>query len=71
MDNPGVHDDEEADTLVEAADARRVRTALAELGYVLVPEAQLWEAYDGPTSLGIFGDIKPPSTWYARFFDYL
>ena len=71
LENPGMHDDEETDALVDSHDAGKVRVALAEQGYLLVPEEPLWQPYDGPGRLR-GGDQSPhlPS-WYERFFDYL
>lgn len=69
VDNPGVWTDAETAQLLHPADRRRVGTALADLGYTLIPEEPLWRDYDGaagPTSLGHSLD-----SWWTRFFDYL
>jgi hypothetical protein len=64
VENPGVWDDEEAARLLRRDDASRIREALDDLGYTLVPEGQLWRRYDGVCGPGI-------STWWDRYFDYL
>ncbi|MEV6896905.1 hypothetical protein [Amycolatopsis sp. NPDC051372] len=64
--NPGVYDSEERDVRFEAEDRRLVGTALADLGYRLVDEPEIWQRYDGANE-----DILPAWTWFGRYFDYL
>jgi hypothetical protein len=71
VDNPGVHNDAEAAQLLHRNDANRIHTALANLGYTLIPEEPFWQPYDG---FGTFADRRPnrtPPTWWGRYFDYL
>ncbi|MFJ8869953.1 hypothetical protein ACIRD6_29825 [Streptomyces sp. NPDC102473] len=46
-------------------DLATVERALAELGYVSVPEELLESDYEGPTALGHF-EARP--TWWTRYF---
>jgi hypothetical protein len=69
VDNPGVWTDAEAARLLHPDDAGRVHTALADLGYTLIPEEPLWEPYDGVCDPAIFSPSEP--TWWLRYFDYL
>jgi hypothetical protein len=52
--NPGVWTDAEAAELLHRDDVRRVRAALEEPGYTLIPQVPLWRAYDG-----VFGPRDP------------
>jgi hypothetical protein len=66
VDNPGCWTDAEAAALLHPDDDRRARAALADLGWVLVPEEPLWRPYDGA--------VRPPHrprNWWTRFFDHL
>ena len=45
----------------------RVKTLLADAGYVHVEESELEEPYDGAHA----GLRKEHATWWVRFFDYL
>ncbi|WP_406105727.1 hypothetical protein [Micromonospora globbae] len=66
VENPGVWDDEEAAQVLHPDDTTRIRRALDDLGYTLIPEGPLWKRYDGP------GDtLAPDDTWWTRYFDYL
>ncbi|MGI5238589.1 hypothetical protein [Dactylosporangium sp. CA-139066] len=69
VDNPGVWTDTEATELLHTDDADRVQTALADLGYILIPEEPLWEPYDGVCDPGIFAPSE--ATWWIRYFDYI
>ena len=50
--------------LLHPDDGRLIDSALADLGYVRVPEEPLWRRYDGAGML-------PDSAWWDRFFCYL
>ncbi|MEU6106307.1 hypothetical protein [Streptomyces flaveolus] len=50
---------------LDLADLATVERALAELGYVSVPEELLESAYEGPSALEHFA-ARP--TWWTRFF---
>ncbi|GAB2589522.1 hypothetical protein [Microlunatus antarcticus] len=67
--NPGVFDEEEHEALLDAEDARRIHDVLDDLGYVVVPEAPLWQTYDGPSRITV--DPSYPASWWTRYFDYL
>jgi hypothetical protein len=69
VDNPGIWTDAETATLLHPADAHRVETALAGLGYTLIPEELLWQPYDGASDPARFG--RSEVTWWNRYFDYL
>ncbi|MFG2838095.1 hypothetical protein ACGFYE_24170 [Streptomyces zaomyceticus] len=73
-EQPGSYADldeaEEAGALA-SADRRTVETAVASLGYVLIPEPALHRPYDGVTSLGAYTGPHSEPTWWIRFFDYL
>ncbi|WP_406080299.1 hypothetical protein OG468_07010 [Streptomyces zaomyceticus] len=64
-------DEAEASGALTSADRRTVETAVASLGYVLVPEPALHHPYDGVTSLGTHTSPRGEATWWIRFFDYL
>ncbi|WP_326567907.1 hypothetical protein VSH64_39830 [Amycolatopsis rhabdoformis] len=64
--NPGAYDSEERDVYFEAEDRRLVEAALADLGYRLIDEPEIWEPYDGVNQ-----GIEPSWTWFGRYFDYL
>lgn len=67
LENPGVWDDEEAAQVLQPNDTTRIRKALDDLGYTLIPEGPLWKRYDGPA-----GTLTAPdATWWTRYFDYL
>ncbi|MFE1383374.1 hypothetical protein ACFW6S_30940 [Streptomyces sp. NPDC058740] len=69
-DNPGAFlgtDDAQAEGELDAADLARVREALTDLGYALVPEELLACDYAGPSRLPSF--VARP-TWWSRFFGY-
>jgi len=68
VDNPGVWTQAEADQLMHPDDAHRVHTALADVGYTLIPEEPLWRDYDGACPPAI---SRAPATWWIRYFDYL
>ena len=67
--NPGAFDQEEHDALLDPDDARRVHGVLDDLGYVVVPEAPLWQDYDGPSEITVPGGRR--ATWWLRYFDHL
>jgi hypothetical protein len=69
IENPGAYDAAELELLLDPEDAARLYGVLDELGYVVVPEAPLWQDYDGPSMISFLGE--PPQTWWVRFFDYL
>ncbi|CAN3984735.1 hypothetical protein [Kitasatospora purpeofusca] len=69
-DNPGAFlgtDDAQAEGELDGADLAKVERALAELGYVTIPEELLETDYDGPSRLPSF--VQRPS-WWNRFFGY-
>lgn len=61
---------EELAELLHPDDAKRVCTALNDLGYTVVPEGPLWQPYDGNGPLQTYNPDRP-ATWWTRFFDYL
>ncbi|MFF9691063.1 hypothetical protein [Streptomyces sp. NPDC014623] len=70
-DNPGAYfgtDDAREEGALDLADLAIVERALAELGYVSVPEGLLESDYEGPTALEHF-EARP--TWWTRFFGYM
>jgi hypothetical protein len=69
LTNPGVLDQTELDELLDAADVARLHEVLDGLGYVVVPEAPLWQDYDGSVPPGVFAPQRP--TWWLRYFDYV
>lgn len=52
---------------VHPDDRQRIEQALADAGYVHVPDHVLHSPYDGPNTWA----LEPPATWFSRFFDYL
>ena len=78
-DNPGVWPQEEFTELLHPDDARRIYTALDDLGYTVVPEAPLRAAeYDGDAFRRYYHIQYGPAwrdpgrpTWWDRFFDYV
>ncbi len=62
-------DDEEAAQLLHPDDATRIRRALDDLGYTLIPEEPLWRRYDGTWDPDTFAPSD--ATWWVRYFDYL
>ncbi|WP_326648850.1 hypothetical protein [Streptomyces sp. NBC_01750] len=67
-ENPGAFfgtDGAQAEGELDAADLTKVNRALADLGYVVVPEELLECDYDGPSRLP--GHVQRPS-WWHRFF---
>ncbi|MEU8762386.1 hypothetical protein [Streptomyces sp. NPDC048659] len=67
-DNPGAFlgtDEACEEGALDPADLATVERALAELGYVSVPEELLESDYEGPSTLGYFA-ARP--TWWTRFF---
>lgn len=69
VDNPGVWDDEEAAQLLHPDDGTRIRRAIDDLSYTLIPEEPLRQRYDGAWDPDIFGPGE--ATWWTRYFDYL
>ncbi|GAA2786659.1 hypothetical protein [Streptomyces showdoensis] len=70
-DNPGAYlgtDEACAEGVLDPADLATVERALAELGYVSVPEELLETDYEGPSDLGFFA-ARP--TWWTRFFGFM
>jgi hypothetical protein len=53
---------------VHPDDRQRIEDALAELGYLLVPEHILATPYDGPNGWAF---DQASATWFTRFFDYI
>ncbi|MFB7540268.1 hypothetical protein ACFC0N_10285 [Streptomyces zaomyceticus] len=73
-ERPGCYvdlDEAEASAALTSADRRTVETAVASLGYVLIPEPALHRPYDGLTALGTHTSPRGEATWWIRFFDYL
>lgn len=68
--NPGAYSQDEFEERLAARDAARIYAALDSLEYQVVPEAPLWNDYDGPSALGGL-DPRHRATWWTRFFDYL
>ena len=68
VENPGAYDAEETAVLLDPEDEARVEGALDHLGYVVVPEQELWRDYDGPSEF-IVG-AGHGGTWWTRFFDW-
>ncbi|MFB7780304.1 hypothetical protein [Streptomyces bauhiniae] len=73
-------DDAVAEGALSAVDRRRVESALAELGYVIVPLRLLHLRYDGVTWLAddvpgaavlSYGPHAGEATWWTRFFEFL
>jgi hypothetical protein len=70
----GAYDDAERELLMSERDRDRVETALADCGYVALPEDILWEPYDGANQ-GLLdhharaGYEQP--TWFLRYFGFL
>ncbi|MFZ3495194.1 hypothetical protein ACODT5_18560 [Streptomyces sp. 5.8] len=70
-DNPGAFfgtDDAREEGALDPADLATVERALAELGYVSVPEELLESDYEGPSALDFFA-ARP--TWWTRFFGFM
>ncbi|MFF2651651.1 hypothetical protein [Streptomyces sp. NPDC058045] len=72
-ENPGVYSDNEEAVqagALAADDLRRVERAIADLGYVPIPERLLTRPYDGPSPLARY---RPGGRvdWWVRYFDYL
>ncbi|UBI40894.1 MULTISPECIES: hypothetical protein [Streptomyces] len=67
-ENPGAFlgtEDAQAQGELDAADLAKVEWALADLGYVVLPEELLERDYDGPSQLP--SHVQRPS-WWHRFF---
>ncbi|MFF8557173.1 hypothetical protein ACF058_30690 [Streptomyces sp. NPDC015501] len=67
-DNPGAFlstDEAHEEGALDLADLATVERALADLGYVSIPEELLESDYDGPSALEHFA-ARP--TWWTRFF---
>ncbi|WP_237531948.1 hypothetical protein [Streptomyces sp. SID8352] len=68
-DNPGAFlgtDEAQAEGELDANDLEKVEQALAESGYITIPEELLERSYDGPTLLRFHGSGEP--SWWDRFF---
>ncbi|MFF5969554.1 hypothetical protein ACFY64_38830 [Streptomyces collinus] len=68
VDNPGAFlgtEEAREERALDLADLATVERALAELGYVNVPEELLESDYEGPSALEHFA-ARP--TWWTRFF---
>lgn len=68
-DNPGAFlstDEACTEGELDASDLEKVKQALAESGYVAIPEELLTNRYDGATSLRFHGSGEP--SWWDRFF---
>lgn len=68
IEAPGTYLDEEVDALLDGADRDRIERALLDGGYKVVPEAVLWERYDGRSE---WLHRETRTSWFTRFFDYL
>ncbi|MCP5070069.1 MAG: hypothetical protein GY946_26160 [bacterium] len=68
IEAPGVYLDEERDALLDRADRERIEQALLDSNFRIVPEAVLWERYDGRSK---WLHREPQTSWFTRFFDYL
>ncbi|MBM9507919.1 hypothetical protein [Actinacidiphila acididurans] len=69
-DNPGAFlgtAEAQAEGELDAADLARVDRALADFGYVVVPEELLESDYDGPSRLP---DHRTRHSWWDRFFGF-
>ncbi|MER5853361.1 hypothetical protein ABT126_42220 [Streptomyces sp. NPDC002012] len=67
-DNPGAFlgtEEAREEGVLDLTDLATVERALAELGYVSVPEELLESEYEGPSALEYF-EAQP--TWWTRFF---
>ncbi|MFJ3671174.1 hypothetical protein ACIPSE_32405 [Streptomyces sp. NPDC090106] len=67
-DNPGAFfgtEDAQAEGALDAADLAKADRALADLGYLVLPEELLEHDYDGPSQLP--SHVQRPS-WWHRFF---
>jgi hypothetical protein len=73
VDNPSVWDDSETAELLHADDDRRIRNALDDLDYTVIPEDLLSQPYDGASDLARYyrDNDRPQPTWWNRYFDYL
>jgi hypothetical protein len=69
LENPGAYDTAELETLLATQDAARVCRVLDDLDYVVVPEWDLWQTYDGAAPLDVITGGR--ATWWVRFFDYI
>ncbi|GAA3775508.1 hypothetical protein GCM10022225_74330 [Plantactinospora mayteni] len=69
VDNPGVWTDQEAAQLLHPDDDTRIRRALEDLTYTLIPEEPLWQRYDGAWNKDNVS--ARVNTWWDRYFDYL
>ncbi|GGR69701.1 hypothetical protein GCM10010252_04720 [Streptomyces aureoverticillatus] len=68
-DNPGAFlgtEEARAEGELDAGDLEKVERALAELGFVAVPEELLTRRYDGVARLRFHG--SGPPGWWDRFF---
>ena len=68
VENPGAYDAEETAVLLDAEDEARLEGVLDDMGYVIVPEPELWRDYDGPSDFVVGGGHG--GTWWTRFFDW-
>lgn len=70
VENPGAWSDDEAAVLLHPDDARRIHSALDDLGYVLIPEDPLWQRYDGTNDRArMFRDGR--RSWWDRYFEII
>ena len=68
IEAPGAYLGEELDALLDLADRDRIEQALLDGDYRIVPEAVLWERYDGRSE---WLHRETRTSWFTRFFDYL
>ena len=73
VDNPDAYDDTETAEPPHPDDDRRIRAALDDLGYTLIPQDPLEEPYDGVSDLAHRYRLngRHPPTWWIRYFAYL
>jgi hypothetical protein len=71
IERPGAYSDAEREVLISQSDRDRVEAALAEAGYVVLPEDVLWERYDGANEALKRYWSDRQSSWFDRFFSYL
>jgi hypothetical protein len=73
LEGLGEYSDAERELLMSERDSDRVETALADSGYVALPEDLLWEPYDGANRWlrDFYARQAARLTWFIRFFNYI
>jgi hypothetical protein len=66
VDNFDVWSDADTAELLHPDDAHRIRGALADLGYTLIPDDLIYARYDGPSAA-----TAPIRCWFDRYFSYM